>query len=165
MAWADGSYRLVPHSFSLEITAQAPGHSFVVKSQTAEVALTIAEGQLSRMEAQLGLNSLQAKDALGQRELKKYLKLEQNPVGKAVLMTPTGLEKGAAPRLNFWVEAPGPGQKAEVPVKVVRAEDEIELSAQLLFSQLGYKPPRLLLFKVKDALSLQIKLRLEAQQG
>jgi hypothetical protein len=148
------------------VTAHAPGHRFRVHGAGIEGEVTLSEARIERLSARFPLEALQAGDPLGNRELRRFLSLDQKPRAEAELIAPADLDASASgpSRARARVRFSLGRRTTESEVTLVtrrfsdRADGEAKLS--LSFSGLGYAPPKLLFFKVKDALEIEINAAL-----
>ncbi len=153
----DGVLVFSPQSV-VRLEADAPGHTFRAAGAGLEGEVEIRGGVVVRAEAKFLLSSLDAGDALGNRELKRFLQSDQHPLVRGVLVAPMTLAED--PPGNGQVELTfANGKKGTLDVRVQGPVEAPLLVFAASFTALGYKPPSLLLLKVKDPFRLQVAPR------
>lgn len=159
-----GTYTFVPERSAVRVTARAPGHAFTAKGSGIEGRAVLAPEGLVELEAHVALSRLAAPDPLGQHQLHKFLDFDRNPIARAQLLAPVLLEgealRGRA-RMRFSIAE----RSAETEVVIEGTTTEAEGRFELRFTALGYTPPRLLLFRVKDDLAIVVTIRTRHTPG
>lgn len=150
----EGRYRF---EGTLSIEARAPGHDFTARGPAVRGEAQVAGGALQSLEVQVELAELKASDPLGNRELRKFLGLERRPTASASLRAPCPLSSAASAEL----EVAHNGRRVTRAATARVSAQGFEATMQTAFSDFGYRPPRLLLFKVKDPLRVTVEARLQ----
>lgn len=163
MALADGTYTIRSTSH-IEVLAHAPGHKFKAQGPGIEGQAIIKDGRIESAEARFPLSALDSGDMLGNRELKKFFGLGKGPkhvTGR--LLEPAAIQENGAQlsaQMQLGLRVDGP--EAKTTLKLQGSLQSIAGSFSLRFSDLGYKPPKLLFFKVKEQLDLTLTLHASA---
>lgn len=134
-----------------EVLAHAPGHDFHCAGDGVEGEVELDGSRIVALDARFPLAGLRATDALGNRELSKFLDLRSRPIATASLEAPVEIGRPGRVRLSI-------GHRSMI-AGATFSGDAPNGAAQLdlTFTGLGYKPPKLLVFKVKDAIRVTIK--------
>ncbi len=163
MALADGTYTIRSIS-RIEVLAHAAGHKFKAQGAGIEGQATIKDGRVEAAQARFPLSALDSGDMLGNRELKKFFGLGAGPkhvTGR--LLEPVDIEENGdrlCAQIQLGLRVDGP--EAKTTLKLQGSLQSIAGSFSIRFSDLGYKPPKLLFFKVKEQLDLTLTLHASA---
>ncbi|MBK8014518.1 MAG: hypothetical protein IPK13_24600 [Deltaproteobacteria bacterium] len=178
-----GVYRLVPAKSSVRVTARAPAHTFQAEGSGLSGMVRVEQEGLTELEVDFPLARLDAKDALKNHELGRFLSFNSAPIARATLRGTRG------ERLSFSRALPRPapasgsenlarnasesgyldgsgevliasptGRMALAKVQFTGRYPAFRASFETSFSALGYSPPKLLFLKVQDRLGVEIKL-------
>lgn len=155
-------YQLHRSGQRVGITAQATGHRFEVVGQALSGHFELCEDTLETAELRLELSSLSAGDRLKDHELRRFLDVPKEKEARAFLISPARLSRGQTglsgrARFRFEIGA----RVTETEVALRGSGPNAHASLSLRFTQLGYKPPRLLLFSVRDELLVEVELSAE----
>lgn len=160
------NYRFDPARSRARVIADAPGHRFRAEASGLEGEVAFDAETLTSLDARFPLEGLDAGDPLGNRELRKFLDLRSRPVARATLTEPIPLNTDPTGRLS----AQGP---IEISIGTRRMQTRMQAQGhpesgqagfRLTFTGLGYKPPKLLFFKVKDQLEIEVEVVLQTVQ-
>lgn len=156
-------FELTREGQRLRILAQAPGHRFEVAGGGLAGRFRLEQDTLESATITLDLASLGAGDRLRDHELRRFLELDRNPRATAALLAPAALARGAGDylsgRARFRFEIGS--RRAEAEVTLSGDTGRARAAFTLRFTELGWRPPRLLLLSVKDELSVEVELRAE----
>jgi hypothetical protein len=167
-----GVHRFVPERSRARVVAHAPGHDFRCEGVGIEGLVELGEGALVRGHATFPLAALAASDALGDRELKKFLGIDSTkpasagPILRAEL-EPAPTSPGArggiivATTARFTLGAKTATARVRIEGTPALARAELVLS----FTSLGLTPPKLLFLRVKDTLDIEISSSLTRTDG
>ncbi|MCB9652717.1 MAG: hypothetical protein H6729_01110 [Deltaproteobacteria bacterium] len=79
-----GAYRFVPAKSSVRITARAPAHTFQAEGTGLSGIVRVEQDGLTELEVEFPLARLDAKDALKNHELSRFLTFKTAPIARAV---------------------------------------------------------------------------------
>jgi hypothetical protein len=139
------------------VKARAPGHDFTCAGDGLEGEVTVEGDRIVRATATFPLEHLDAGDALGNRELRKFLSFDRRPKVTGELRDPipirtSGDRIAGEGRLALTIEGP----TALVSVRFEGRLPRVSITLSPTFTGLGYQPPKLLFLKVKDELTVEI---------
>lgn len=157
---ADGTYGIVEANSAIEVTAYAPGHDFRAVTKALRVSAEVSGGQLVSAEVSFLLSALDAGGRLENHELRKYV-ADRSARGK--LKAPVALPDDDRPlSLTGQVEIDAGHGASPCEVDIRGAMPNLELHLTPKLTTLGYRPPRILFLKVKDEVSVILRLTLTA---
>lgn len=136
------------------MAAKAPGHEFVASGAGVEGWVELEGDTVTDLQARFELKNLAASDALGNRQLRKFLELDREPVAEATLTAPMALT-GTGP-IRFRIGR----RQATTSVTLEGGPPSGRARFGLTFTGLGYKPPKFLFLKVADELAVTVDIRL-----
>jgi hypothetical protein len=156
-----GRYRFVPSRSTASVTAFAPGHRFTAKGMGIEGTVELAADRVLSASARFPLEALDAGDMLGNRELRKFLSLDQRPIALAELIGEVKLDPSAQkPWGTGTVELSIGRRTVRAPIRLEGDPAKAGARFQLSFTGLSYEPPKLLFLRVKDAFDVDIEAAL-----
>ncbi len=144
-----GRYRFVAARSTVRVTAHAPGHRFVAEGPGLEGIVELERDRIVSANVTFPLDRLDAHDALKNHELKKFLAFETKPVAEGEILSATGLSSA---RIAIAVG----GARMETLATLSGEPPNVSARFQVTFTGLGYRPPKILFLKVKDAVDVEV---------
>lgn len=159
----EGRHRFRAGSSRARVAVHAPGHRFRAEGTGLEGTFDLGPSHALTAAAAFALASLDAGDPLGNRELHRFLDLGRRPVARGEIRDPITLRETPDGRLvgkgmlSFSIG----DRTMTVPIELEGRGRAVRARFMLSFTGLGYEPPKLLFFRVKDLLEVEVEAESE----